>query len=105
MSSARPRSRSPLEPSGAEPVLGLAATTCETRTHDTPEIALDNACHQEGYPWGVSEPISDPPVALPVGFPEGNPDERELLLAWLGFLRGAVLRKLEGLDDEQARWR
>jgi uncharacterized damage-inducible protein DinB len=42
---------------------------------------------------------------LPPGFPEGNPDERELLLAWLGFLRGAVLRKLEGLDDDQAHWR
>jgi uncharacterized damage-inducible protein DinB len=42
---------------------------------------------------------------LPPGFPEGNPDERELLLAWLDFLRGAVLRKLDGLDDDQARWR
>lgn len=32
-------------------------------------------------------------------------DEREALLAWLGWLRGAVLRKLDGLDDDQARWR
>ena len=40
-----------------------------------------------------------------IGFPEGNPDERELLLSWLGYLRGAVLRKLEGLSEEQARWR
>jgi len=31
-------------------------------------------------------------------------DERELLLAWLQFLREAVLRKAEGLDDDQARW-
>ena len=54
----------------------------------------------------MSEPVSEPPAApLPPGFPEGNPDERELLLAWLGFLRGAVLRKLDDLDDQQARWR
>jgi uncharacterized damage-inducible protein DinB len=40
-----------------------------------------------------------------IGFPEGTPDERELLLRWLRYLRGAVLRKAEGLTDEQARWR
>jgi uncharacterized damage-inducible protein DinB len=40
----------------------------------------------------------DPP------FPLGNPDERELLLSWLGFLRGAVLRKINGLSDDDARW-
>lgn len=28
-----------------------------------------------------------------------------MLLAWLAYLRGAVLRKLDGLTDEQARWR
>lgn len=38
-------------------------------------------------------------------FPTGNPDERELLLSWLRYLRGAVIRKLDGLSDEQARWR
>lgn len=37
-------------------------------------------------------------------FPSGTPDERELLLRWLGFLRGAVLRKVDGLTDDQARW-
>lgn len=37
--------------------------------------------------------------------PGGEADERELLLSWLGYLRGAVLRKLEGLTGEQARWR
>ena len=36
--------------------------------------------------------------------PSGNPDERELLLSWLDFLRGTVLRKVEGVDDAQARW-
>ena len=36
--------------------------------------------------------------------PRGTDDETELLLGWLGFLRGAVLRKVEGLDDEAARW-
>ena len=38
-------------------------------------------------------------------FPEGSPDEIELYLRWLAFLRGAVLRKAAGLTDEQARWR
>jgi uncharacterized damage-inducible protein DinB len=36
--------------------------------------------------------------------PRGTDDETELLLGWLGFLRGAVLRKLDSLDDESARW-
>lgn len=39
-----------------------------------------------------------------VEFPAGTPDERELYLRWLKFLRGAVLHKLDGLSDEQARW-
>jgi uncharacterized damage-inducible protein DinB len=38
-------------------------------------------------------------------FPVGNPDERELLLSWLGWLRGAVLRKTDGVSDDDARWR
>ena len=38
------------------------------------------------------------------GFPAGTPDEIDLYLRWLGFLRGAVLRKVEGLDEEAARW-
>jgi uncharacterized damage-inducible protein DinB len=37
-------------------------------------------------------------------FPVGNPDERELLLSWLAWLRGAVLRKIDGLSDVDARW-
>ena len=37
-------------------------------------------------------------------FPTGTPDEIELYLRWLGFLRGAVLRKVEGLEEEAARW-
>ena len=37
-------------------------------------------------------------------FPVGSPDERELLLQWLAFLRGAVVRKIDGLSDEDARW-
>jgi uncharacterized damage-inducible protein DinB len=39
-----------------------------------------------------------------IDLPAGNTDERELLLSWLDFLRGAVLRKVEGIDDAQARW-
>jgi uncharacterized damage-inducible protein DinB len=37
-------------------------------------------------------------------FPSGNADERELLLSWLAWLRGAVLRKIDGLSDTDARW-
>lgn len=40
-----------------------------------------------------------------IAFPSGHADERELYLDWLRFLRGAVLRKVGGLTDEQARWR
>jgi uncharacterized damage-inducible protein DinB len=38
-------------------------------------------------------------------FPTGTPDEIELHLRWLAFLRGAVLRKATGVTDDQARWR
>lgn len=38
-------------------------------------------------------------------FPRGNPDERELFLGWLGYLRSCVLGKLEGLSEEQAHRR
>lgn len=40
-----------------------------------------------------------------VSFPEPAGDEREMYVRWLGFLRGAVLRKALGLTDEQGRWR
>ncbi len=39
-----------------------------------------------------------------IGLPAGSADETELLLQWLGYLRGAVIRNLDGLDDAQARW-
>jgi Protein of unknown function (DUF664) len=44
------------------------------------------------------------PTDEEIGFPGGNPDERELLLSWLGYLRGAVLRNVAGVADEDARW-
>jgi uncharacterized damage-inducible protein DinB len=37
-------------------------------------------------------------------FPSATPDERELYLRWLAYLRGAVLRKIEGLGEADARW-
>ena len=37
-------------------------------------------------------------------FPTGGQDEKGLLLQRLGYLRGAVLRNAEGLDDAEARW-
>lgn len=45
------------------------------------------------------------PSDAELNFPVGTSDEPELFLRWLAFLRGAVLRKIEGLTDEQARWR
>jgi uncharacterized damage-inducible protein DinB len=39
-----------------------------------------------------------------VAFPVGDPDERELFLSWLSYLRGAVVRNLDGLSDADARW-
>ena len=44
------------------------------------------------------------PTDEELGFPVGTSDERELLLRWLAFLRGAVIRKADGLGDEDARW-
>jgi uncharacterized damage-inducible protein DinB len=41
----------------------------------------------------------------PIGFPETTSDERDLLLRWLRYLRGAVMRKAEGVSDADARWR
>lgn len=40
-----------------------------------------------------------------IELPAGGTDERELYLAWLAYLRAAVLRKVEGISDDQARWR
>lgn len=39
-----------------------------------------------------------------IGFPRAHADERELLLDWLGYLRGAVVRNIQDLTDEQSRW-
>lgn len=40
-----------------------------------------------------------------IAFPGDNADETELLLGWLGYLRGAVARKLGGVTDEDSRRR
>jgi hypothetical protein len=39
-----------------------------------------------------------------IDFPTVDADEREQLLRWLRFLRGAVIRNLDGVSDEDARW-
>ncbi len=44
-------------------------------------------------------PAADDPV------PAGTGPERELLLRWLGCLRGAVLRKTAGVSEADRRWR
>lgn len=38
-------------------------------------------------------------------FPRGTADETELFLVWLDYLRGAVLSKIEGMSEADARWR
>lgn len=38
-------------------------------------------------------------------FPRDHTDERELFLEWLDFLRGAVLRNVAGLSEEEAHRR
>jgi len=45
------------------------------------------------------------PTGEPPDLPQGTADERELLLRWLAYLRGAVQRKIEGISDDEARWR
>lgn len=44
------------------------------------------------------------PTKLELGFPEGSSEEVELFLGWLSYLRGAVVRKVAGLSDQDARW-
>jgi hypothetical protein len=44
------------------------------------------------------------PQVQDVDVPSGNSDERELLLTWLEYLRAAVVRKVEGVSDQDARW-
>jgi uncharacterized damage-inducible protein DinB len=48
----------------------------------------------------VPRVTNDPTQDLPAG----TSDELELYLRWLSFLRGAVLRKVDGLSDTDARW-
>jgi hypothetical protein len=42
--------------------------------------------------------LSDTPQPPPTA------DERELLLGWLDHLRTSILRKLDGLSEDQVRW-
>jgi uncharacterized damage-inducible protein DinB len=44
------------------------------------------------------------PTDEELGFPPGTSDEQGLLLGWLRYLRSAVLRNVDGLDDDAARW-
>lgn len=41
----------------------------------------------------------------PLDFPCGSDDETEMLLEWLAYLRGAVMRNAEGLSDDLAQER
>ncbi|HZS90199.1 MAG TPA: DinB family protein [Chloroflexota bacterium] len=48
--------------------------------------------------------MTDAVAPLEDSFPSGTSDERDLYLRWLRYLRGAVMRKVAGLNEEQARW-
>jgi uncharacterized damage-inducible protein DinB len=39
-----------------------------------------------------------------VTYPDPAPEEGELFVRWLDFLRGSLIKKLDGLSEEQARW-
>jgi len=39
-----------------------------------------------------------------VAYPDPVSDEVELFIRWLDFLRGCLVRKLDGLSEKQARW-
>ena len=71
-----------------------AACRFEHERRHTPTLA-------HGSEPRILEPVS---TDQDIDLPSGITDERELLLSWLDFLRGAVLRKIEGLDEAQARW-
>ena len=45
------------------------------------------------------------PKPADVRFPSDHGDEKELLLDWLGYLRGAVRRNLEGVAEDDAHRR
>lgn len=55
--------------------------------------------------WRASPTVGAVDPDEEIDFPAGHPDERELLLQWLRHLRGAVLRKVADLDDDDVRWR
>jgi Protein of unknown function (DUF664) len=42
------------------------------------------------------------PKSTDFDYPSDDPDERELLLAWLDYLRGAVARNIDGVSEEDA---
>jgi uncharacterized damage-inducible protein DinB len=39
-----------------------------------------------------------------IAFPKGSPDDAELLVQFLDYLRGAVLRNTEGISDDEGHW-
>lgn len=39
-----------------------------------------------------------------MAYPDPSADEVELFVRWLDFLRDSLLHKLDGLNEEQARW-
>ncbi|MEO6122047.1 MAG: DUF664 domain-containing protein [Acidimicrobiales bacterium] len=55
-------------------------------------------------PYPASQEMSATTFAT-VTYPEATPDEGELFVRWLDFLRAGVVVKLDGLSEDQARWR
>ena len=69
-----------------------------------PQMQGASSLPEDGFPREAAAEEGSPVGTLEDGFPAGTPDERELLLRWLSYLRGAVARKIEGLSEEDARW-
>lgn len=84
-------------------VAGARAPSVEpVRTRRTRAVRLihvDLACAECGEVYGAIMVGTPEPE-----FPAGTADEVELYLRWLAYLRGAVLRKVEGLSEADARW-
>lgn len=83
-----------------QPTLGAVASAASG------SLPGQRSCSEKRSPSARDSRAPNYPVGVPGhSFPVDHPDdEKELLLDWLGFLRGAVVRKAS-VDNRNARWR